>query len=124
MHYVLLAAALLVLLSGGGFAALETATVDSYWEGVWWALSLMTTVGFVDQPTTWEGRLLSALLMVAGFVLLALVTAAIASLFVREAEEPVERETLEFEGRVLDELAAMRERLGRIEAKRDLETDR
>lgn len=39
------------------------------------------------------GRIISAVLMVAGFILMALVTAAIASLFVREEEEPGEEST-------------------------------
>ena len=48
----------LVLAAGGGFAALENHLVSSYWEGVWWALSLMTTVGFVgESPETTSGRL-------------------------------------------------------------------
>lgn len=110
MRYVLPLAVLVVLLAGGGFAALETRTVASYPEGVW-ALSLMTTVGFVDQPTTSAGRALSALLIVAGFLLLALVTAAAASLFVREAEAPEERRERDFEQRVLRELAELRAQL-------------
>lgn len=39
--------AALVLLSGGAFAAFEDRTVGSYWDGLYWALSLMTTVGFI-----------------------------------------------------------------------------
>lgn len=111
MRYVLPLAVLVVLLAGGGFAALETRTVASYPEGVWWALSLMTTVGFVDQPTTSAGRALSALLIVAGFLLFALVTAAAASLFVREADAPEERRERDFEQRVLRELAELRAQL-------------
>ncbi|MGI8593972.1 MAG: potassium channel family protein [Solirubrobacteraceae bacterium] len=111
MRYVVPFAVLVVLLAGGGFAALETKTVSSYAEGVWWALSLMTTVGFVDQPTTSAGRVLSAFLIVAGFLLFALVTAAAASLFVREAEAPEERRERDFEQRVLRELAELRAQL-------------
>lgn len=44
-----LVAAVLVLVAGGGFAALESDTVANTWEGLWWALSLMTTVGFVGE---------------------------------------------------------------------------
>jgi hypothetical protein len=52
--------ALIVLLSGGGFAALESDTVSTYWGGVWWALSLMTTVGFIgEKPETVAGRVSS-----------------------------------------------------------------
>ena len=50
---LLVLAPLIVLGTGAGFATLESDTVSSYWEGLWWALSLMTTVGFVgESPET------------------------------------------------------------------------
>ncbi len=80
---------LLALLAGAGFAAFESRVVTTYWQGVWWALSLMTTVGFIGEaPETDAGRILSAVLMVSGFALMAVVTASIASLFVHQEEEP------------------------------------
>lgn len=90
--------------------------MESYWGGVWWALSLMTTVGFANgTPHTVEGKLLSALLMVFGFVLLAMTTAAVASLFVREDEEPEERRERGFEEAVMAELDGLNRRLDGIE---------
>ena len=48
----------------------------------------MTTVGFLgDPPDTGLGALLSAFLMLVGFFLPAMVSAALAALFVREAEQ-------------------------------------
>lgn len=108
------------LLGGGGLAALETDAVGSYWDGVWWALSLMTTVGFTGGiPATLAGKLLSALLMVVGFAVLAMSTAAIASLFVREDELPEDQREWEFERRALTELGALSARLERIESALD-----
>ena len=113
---VLILGTLLVLLAGGGFAALESDTVSSYWEGVWWALSLATTVGFVGEtPHTTVGRLLSSGLMVFGFGLMAFTTAAIASLFVHEQEAPVEAAEQAFERALLLQLAELTARLDRIE---------
>ncbi|MGZ8758768.1 MAG: ion channel, partial [Aeromicrobium sp.] len=64
----LVVGAVVVLLAGGGFAAFESRQVSNYWEGVWWALSLMSTVGFVGEaPESLVGRLLSSVLMVSGF---------------------------------------------------------
>lgn len=112
LQFALPAAALLVLLAGAGFAALESDTVGSFWEGLWWSLSLMTTVGFIDgEPSSVAGRLLAAILMVTGFALLALTTAAVASIFVREDEAPEERALRAFEENVLAELRDLRERL-------------
>ena len=105
LRYLIPGAALAVILGGGALAAIETDTVESYWEGTWWALSLITTVGFVGGiPHTVAGKLASAVLMVLGFVLLAMTTAAIASLFVREDEQPEEELERTFEHQVLEEL--------------------
>lgn len=106
----------MILAAGGGLAAAETDTVDGFWHGCWWALSLMTTVGFVEsEPLTTAGRLISAVLMVTGFGLLAMVTATIASAFVREEERPEEQALQELERRVLSEVRAVNDRLRAIE---------
>ena len=109
-----------VLLAGAGFAALEQDTVSSYWEGLWWALSLMTTVGFVgESPETTGGRILSSVLMLSGFALLTLATAALASLFVREEEIPTEERERDFELAALSRLEELAARLDAIEAALD-----
>lgn len=115
LRYLLPLAALVVMTGAGGFAAFETDTVESYWDGIWWSLSLMTTVGWSGpEPTTLPGHLIAALTMVMGFLLLAFVTAAVASLFVREDEQPVERAELEAEGQILRELQHVRAELERL----------
>lgn len=116
LAYLIPVLAILVLLAGGGFAALETDTVESYWEGVWWALSLTTTVGFANgTPETAMGKALSGLIMVTGFVVLALTTAALASLFVREEQEPEQVREHAFEEDALAELRKLNARLERLE---------
>lgn len=109
-------AALTVLLGGGGLAAIETQTVGGYGDGVMWALSLMSTVGFVGGlPHTAAGKLIAAALMLSGFGLLAMTTAAISSLFVREDEAPQDRRERVFEAELLRELRALHERLDELE---------
>ncbi|GAB3787078.1 hypothetical protein [Nocardioides ungokensis] len=71
-----------------------------------------TTVGFVEgSPETVGGAVTSAVLMVAGFLLLSLISAALASLFVREDEEPIEEREEAVERQILDRLAAIERRL-------------
>jgi voltage-gated potassium channel len=109
-------AAAAVLLGGGGLAAVETETVHGYGEGVLWALSLMTTVGFVGgQPHSTPGKLIAGGLMVLGFSLLALTTAAVSSLFVREDIVPEERHEQAIEREILAELRSLRARLDALE---------
>ena len=109
--------ALTVLVVGAGaVAAFESRTVGSYWEGLWWALGLMTTVGFVEgPPESVGGAITSAVLMVAGFLLLSLISAALASIFVREDEEPVEAREEALEQQILDRLAGIELRLESLE---------
>lgn len=106
----------LVGTAGAAFAALEEQAVSSYGDGVWWAISLMTTVGFVgESPQTTGGRVVAGVLMVVGFGLLSLVTASISSLFVRQDDAPAEASEQRFEvevGRALTELTSAVQALG------------
>jgi voltage-gated potassium channel len=63
-------------------------TMEDYDDAVWWALTTITTVGYGDQyPVTSEGRLVAVLLMLSGIALLGVVTASVASWFVRRVAE-------------------------------------
>jgi voltage-gated potassium channel len=108
----------IALVAGGSFAALETDTVSNYGEGVWWAVSLMTTVGFAGAtPETVGGQLISGFLMLFGFATLSLVTATLASTLVVEEEEPELEEEMLTETDVAAELKAVRARLEALESR-------
>ena len=54
----------------------------SVWDGVWWAIATMTTVGYGDlSPHTTGGRLVGIALMLIGIGFVALLTGAIAQRF-------------------------------------------
>lgn len=60
------------------------ATIATFPDAAWWALTTITTVGYGDRyPVTPEGRLVAAALMVGGIALLGVVTGLVASWFVR-----------------------------------------
>jgi voltage-gated potassium channel len=108
----------IVMVAGGALAAIETDTVGSYDEGLWWAVSLMSTVGFAgDTPQTTGGRVVSGFLMVFGFAILSLVTASLASLLVAEEEEPELEAVRVSEREVLAELQRVRGRLESLESR-------
>ncbi len=113
----------LVLIGAGAAAAVETDTVATFARGLWWSLALMTTVGFIGgPPVTGAGAALSVILMVAGFLLLALVSAALASLFVRDDEqgfEDLERADLAV---LLAEVRALREQVSALAGGRAVES--
>ncbi len=61
-----------------------TGNIKNFSDGLWWAFTTITTVGYGDRyPTTTEGRILAVCLMVLGISLLGVVSATIAAWFVR-----------------------------------------
>ena len=112
----LVVASLLLLVGAGAAAAFESDTVGSFWRGLWWSTSLMTTVGFIgEQPRTSLGAATSVVLMIAGFLLLALVSASFASLFVREDEEPAEQHERAADREIIARLDEISSRLDALE---------
>jgi voltage-gated potassium channel len=113
--------ALFTALGGGAaFASAEGQRVST-WDGVWWAVSTMTTVGYGDiYPRTDEGRFIAIVVMVVGIGFVAILTAAIAQRFVaaqigqkvEEAEEEIEAS----EEHVLAEIRDIASRLRILEA--------
>jgi voltage-gated potassium channel len=63
--------------------AREDSTVRSLWDGVWWAVVTMGTVGYGDiYPITTGGRVVGLVLIFVGVGLMSLFTATIASIFI------------------------------------------
>lgn len=113
---VVLSAVSLVVVAAAAVTALETHTVTSFGRGLWWATGLVTTVGFIGEPPeTAGGAWLSALLMVVGFLLLAMVSASLAALFVREEELPLLEEEHSQDRQILEALERVEQRLDEIE---------
>src|SRR5262245_28882952 len=56
------------------------AAIDSPLDALWWGLTTMTTVGYGDVfPTTGEGRVAAAVLMILGIGLYSIITATVTS---------------------------------------------
>jgi voltage-gated potassium channel len=54
----------------------ENPNVRDIWDALWWAVVTITTVGYGDvSPTTAEGRLAAAVLMVLGITFFSFLTA-------------------------------------------------
>jgi voltage-gated potassium channel len=96
--------ALLTVLGGGAaYAAVETGQDLTTWDGVWWAIATVTTVGYGDSyPTTDAGRAIAVVLMLVGIGFVAVLTAAAAERFMRGRE--AEQQRAELQER-LDEIA-------------------
>jgi voltage-gated potassium channel len=102
-------------------------------DGIYWALSTMTTVGYGDfVPHTTSGRIVAAVVMVMGVAFFAMITGAIAQRFLATEVEEIEEEMVEVEemvheaeqterrveageGQILQEIHELAERLQSLE---------
>jgi voltage-gated potassium channel len=78
---------LVILLGGLGYSLAESGEVEGFLprlgRGLWWAIVTITTVGYGDiVPQTLPGRIVGFLLMLSGLIVLSLLTATVASIFV------------------------------------------
>jgi voltage-gated potassium channel len=85
---VIVTATLLVVALGGVLIRfIDHKEYASVWVGMWWVLETVTTVGYGDYtPKNVTGRLVSAAVMLWGVAFLAIITAAITSVFVARAQ--------------------------------------
>jgi len=123
------AAFLVALVALGGaeaFALVEKDQDVDVWDGLWWAVTTMTTVGYGDiYPTTTAGRIVALVLMLTGIGFVALITGGVATRFLTPQAERVEQaaEDLEEAARdlerdddaLLEELREARTRLEQLE---------
>jgi voltage-gated potassium channel len=81
------ATAAIVIVGGVAIRALDSHEYASIWEGMWWALQTITTVGYGDvTPTTTAGKLVGVVIMLQGVAFMVIVTAAVTSTFVARAQ--------------------------------------
>jgi voltage-gated potassium channel len=114
LRYAATLAGLTAVLGGLGYSAVEEDKTP--WDGVWWAVSTMTTVGYGDEiPTTVLGRVLAMGLMVVGIGFIAVLTGAVAERFLAARVEEVTEEVQEAEADVVAELREITERLQALE---------
>ena len=59
--------------------------IHDYPDALWWAIVTVTTVGYGDRfPTTEGGRVVAVVLMLVGIGLIGVLTATVASVFIKE----------------------------------------
>ena len=64
--------------------AVEASNIKNFGDGLWWAITTVTTVGYGDRyPTTMEGKFLAVGLMIVGISLMGVITASVAAWFVK-----------------------------------------
>jgi voltage-gated potassium channel len=115
LMYMLLSAALVLGLCGIGFWWLEP-QAETLADGLWLAFTTAATVGYGDiVPSTPASKIFSGFVVMLGFGVLSLVTAAIATQWMETEERIIEREILRDVHRQIDalhrEIVALRREL-------------
>jgi voltage-gated potassium channel len=66
----------------------EGSNIKNFGDGLWWAVTTVTTVGYGDRfPTTTTGRVLAVCLMLVGISLMGVITASVAAWFVKMSQD-------------------------------------
>jgi voltage-gated potassium channel len=116
LPYLLALAVAVLGLCGVGFWWLEP-RAQSFGDGLWLAFTTAATVGYGDiVPSTPAAKIFAVFVVLMGFAVLSLVTAAIAAMWVQTEERRIEREILrdihQQIHRLHSEIAALRREQG------------
>jgi len=66
----------------------DGSNIKNFGDGLWWAVTTVTTVGYGDRfPTTSTGRVLAVCLMLVGISLMGVITASVAAWFVKMSKD-------------------------------------
>lgn len=91
---ILVASSFIILGAGALFAYLEEKT---FWDGVWYSLVTITTVGYGDVvPVSKYGRIFGVFLILFGVVFFSLVTANISAFLIGSEQRKLESDILEY----------------------------
>jgi voltage-gated potassium channel len=100
----------IVVLASAAEVLADKREFPTLWDGIWWAVVTVTTVGYGDfYPHTVVGRIVAIGLMLFGIGFLSVLTATIASRFVRS--DTSSDEILATLARIEQELAELRQGL-------------
>jgi voltage-gated potassium channel len=117
LRYATAFAGLVVLAAAEAFSVIEN---TSYFQGLYWAITTVTTVGYGNpSPTTDEGKVIAMVVMVVGIGFFAALAGALADLFIQGRTEPIaetEREVLTADEALLTKVDALTEQLAELRA--------
>jgi voltage-gated potassium channel len=90
--------------------------IHDYRDALWWAIVTVTTVGYGDRfPVTTGGRAVAVVLMLVGIGLIGILTATVASVFVKEHTDANKEELRKGHADLGQQLAVISDRLADVE---------
>jgi voltage-gated potassium channel len=116
-----LIAALATLILGAWLVLLfernaKGSNIHSYPDALWWAIVTVTTVGYGDRfPVTAGGRVVAVILMLVGIGLIGVLTATVASVFIKEHTDANRQELRQGHADLGEQLSVISDRLADVE---------
>ena len=116
-----LIAACVTLLTGAWLVLLfeenaKASNIHRYPEALWWSIVTVTTVGYGDRyPVSPGGRVVAAVLMLVGIGLIGVLTATVASVFIREHTDANKETFKKGHADLGQQLAVISDRLADVE---------
>ena len=102
----------IVVVAGSAEATFDSSEFHSVWDGVWWATVTVTTVGYGDlYPKDVEGRLIAMVVMLFGIGFLSVLTATVASQFVKSERQDETTEVMKTLREIQADVAELKARL-------------
>jgi voltage-gated potassium channel len=90
--------------------------IHSYPDALWWAVVTVTTVGYGDRyPVTGGGRIVATILMLVGIGLIGVLTATVASVFIKEHTDANKEEFKKGHADLSSQVSLIDDRLADIE---------
>ena len=90
--------------------------IHDYPDALWWAIVTVTTVGYGDRyPVTEGGRVVAVVLMLVGIGLIGVLTATVASVFIKEHTDANKEEFKKGHADLGQQLAVISDRLADVE---------
>ena len=90
--------------------------IHDYPDALWWAIVTVTTVGYGDRfPVTEGGRIVAVVLMLVGIGLIGVLTATVASVFIKEHTDANKEEIKKGHADIGQQLSVISERLADVE---------
>jgi len=94
----------------------KASNIHSYPDALWWAIVTVTTVGYGDRyPVSVGGRVVAAVLMLVGIGLIGVLTATVASVFIKEHTDANKETFKKGHADLGQQLAVISDRLADVE---------
>ena len=94
----------------------RASNIHDYPDALWWAIVTVTTVGYGDRfPVSAGGRAVAVVLMLVGIGLIGVLTATVASVFIKEHTDANKEEFKKGHADLGQQLSVIQDRLADIE---------